>query len=372
MAEKTVAVIGMGLLGSMHANKLKEHKNTRVIAVCDMMAEKASSWAEANGAAWYDSVEKLFSREKPDIVVVATQDPYHKEPLLAACAHKVPYIICEKPLTTTVEDALEVEKAAKDSGAEIKVLFPTRFYPLDQAVRLLLREGFLGQPSYGEVRLDDNISVPVNLWGKDSRKYASISNPAYFLLSHGVDILHFYFEPRKVKRVYAVGANSTIGSNPDYADGYLTFDDGLIIRLKTEWTKRIPYLVENYMQLTATKGGLTYNKTEGYRHQSGLQIFIDGQRENAEKAQARLAGYGITAKVTAFTDPITSCALELDPKDPGNDFDWGAASSYYADSFGDGKELELTPYTNLSGGIAQVKVVDAMLRSIREKREIEL
>lgn len=372
MAEKTVAVIGMGLLGSMHANKLKDHKGTKVIAVCDMMAEKAKTWAEANGAAWYDSVEKLFAKEKPDVVVVATQDPYHKEPILVACAHKVPYIICEKPLTTTVEDALEIEKVSKASGTEIKVLFPTRFSPLDQTVRLLLREGFLGQPSYGEMRLDDNISVPINLWGKDSKKFASISNPAYFLLSHGVDSLHFYFEPRKVKKVYAIGANSTIGSNPDYADGYLTFDDGLTIRLKTEWTKRIGYLVENYMQLTATKGGFTFNKSEGFLHKSGLQIFIDGPRENAEKALARLSGYGITAKLVSFTEPIESYALELDPSAPGNGMDWGAASGYYADSFGGGQELELTPFTNLNGGIAQVKVVDAMLRSIREKREIEI
>jgi predicted dehydrogenase len=368
---KTVAVIGMGLLGSMHADKLNKYSNTRVIAVCDVIADKARAWAEKNGAAWYDSVDKLFAAQKPDVVVVATQDPYHKDPLLAACACRVPYVICEKPLTTTVEDALEVQRAAEASGTVIKVLFPTRFYPLDQTVRLLVGKGFLGKPSYGELRLDDNISVPLNLWGKDSRHFASISTPAHFLLSHGVDLLHFYFAPRVIKKVNAVGANSTIGSNPDYIDGYLTFDDGLIIRLKSEWTKRLGYVVENYMQLTATQGGFTFNKTEGFRKESGLQIFIDGPRENAEKAQALLKDKGITAKLVDFMEPIESHALELDPDVEGNNFDWGDASSRYVDSFG-GTEPELSPFTDLAGGIEQVRVVDALLRSAKEGCEIKL
>lgn len=371
MSVKTVAVIGMGLLGSMHADRLSRYKNTKVVAVCDIVADKARQWAEKNGTKWYDSIGRLFAEQKPDIVVVATQDPYHKEPLLAACAAGVSYIICEKPLTTTVEEALEVQKAAEASGTVVKVLFPNRLFPLDQSVRLLLGEGYLGRPEYGEMRMDDNISVPISLWGKDSHRFASISSPAYFLFSHAVDLLHFYLAPRRVRKVYAVGANSTIGSSPDYIDGYLTFDDGVIIRLKTEWTKRIGFLVENYFQLTASGGGLTFNKTPGFRKEKGLQIFIDGPRDNAEKAGALLKENGITAEVVSFTDPVESYALELSPDVGANDFDWGSASSLFADSF-DGPEPGLSPFTDLAGGIEQVRVVDALLRSWRENREIEL
>lgn len=371
MKEKTCAIIGMGLLGSMHADKLSRYQNTKVIAVCDKVADKAQKWAADNNAAWYTSAEELFAAETPDVVVVATQDPYHKEPLIAACRAGVPYIICEKPLTTTVEDALEVKAAAEASGTVIKVLFPNRLFPLAQSVRLLLKEGFLGNPSYGELRMDDNISVPLNLWGADSKAYASASNPAYFLFSHAVDLLHFYLEPQRVKQVYAVGANSTVGSSPDYIDGYLTFDNGTIIRLKTEWTKRIDTQVENYMQLTATKGGFTFNKTAGFLKEEGLQIFIDGPRENCEKANALLAENGIKAQIKEYGDPIESYALEMHRSTPGNEFDWGSASSLYADSFG-ADEPALSPFTGLADGIEQVRVVEALLRSAKEGKIIML
>lgn len=371
MSVKNCVIVGMGLLGAMHADRLNQYKNTKVVAVCDMVAEKACDWAEKNGTDWYDSVDKMLAGHKPDLMVVATQDPYHTEPLLAACKNKVPYVICEKPLTTSLEDALKVKKAAEESGTAIKVLFPNRLFPLDQTVRLLLTEGFVGKPEYGEMRMDDNISVPLRLWGKDSKKYASISTPAYFLLSHAVDLLYFYLTPHRVKKVYAVGANSTIGSNPDYIDGYLTFDDGVIIRLKTEWTKRMGFIAENYVQCTASKGGFTYNKGDGFRKKTGLQVFIDGPRKNAERALALLKENNITAELVTFEDPIESYALELDPSMEGNNFDWGLASSLYADSF-DGPEPELSPFTDLEGGIEQVRVVDALLRSSREGREILL
>ena len=81
----------------------------------------------------------------------------------------------------------------------------------DRSIRLLGSGGYLGAPQYGEMRMDDSIDVPRNLWGKDSRNFSAISSPAFFLFSHAVDLLHYYFTPRKVVRVYAKGKKSVIG-----------------------------------------------------------------------------------------------------------------------------------------------------------------
>jgi predicted dehydrogenase len=367
MKKKQCVIVGMGLLGTQHAQRLHAHDSVEVTAVCDIKADKAEAWAKVNGTAWYTSVEKMLDEQKPDLLVVATQDPYHKEPLLAACKWGVPYVISEKPLCTRLEDALEIQQAVLTSHTQIKVLFPNRFYPLDQAIRLLLCEGYMGKPEYGEMRMDDSISVPQRLWGSDSSRYASISSPAHFLLSHSVDLLLFYFAPRHVKKVYGVGRRSVIGSEVDYIDGFVTFDDDLVIRLKTEWTKRMAALVENYVQLTATKGGFCYNKTPGFQCEQGLCIIFDEGRKTAERACARLAENGIHAELASYGDP-PEYALYLRAGDENN-FDWNHGVCIYADSF-DGKEPELSPLTNLDGGVEQVKVVNALLRSAAEGREI--
>lgn len=366
---KNCAVIGMGLLGTQHADRLHSHESTRVVAVCDIKPEKAQTWAAVNGAHAYSNYDEMFENEAIDLVVVATQDPYHKEPLLSACAHRVPYVISEKPLCTTLADALEVQKAAQASGTVIKVLFPNRFYPLDRSIRLLVKENYIGRPEYGEFRIDDSIDVPLQLWGKDSRHFASISSPAFFLLSHAVDLLTFLFG-QKVIKVYAIGRKSIIGSDVDYMDCFLTYDGGLTIRLKTEWTKRIDKLCENYMQFTGTQGGFIFNKTGGFQCQQGLSFVVDAGEAKAEKARERLAECGYTASVEPCGQ-TGGYAVVMRECDNGNGFDWNSGICIYADSF-DGEEDPMSPLTTLEGGIEQVRVVEALLRSAKDGREILL
>ena len=143
------AVVGMGLLGSQHAEHLYKHKNTLVTAVCDQKVEKAKRWAEEHACSWYEDFTEMYKKEKPDLVVVATQDPYHKGPILKACKSGIPFVISEKPLTTSLADACEIREAAKKSGTCIKVLFPNRFYPLDRSIRLLVYPGTCGERTAG-------------------------------------------------------------------------------------------------------------------------------------------------------------------------------------------------------------------------------
>ena len=361
------AVIGMGMLGSQHAKYLSGHESTEVVAVCDIKPDKAEQFAKEHGAKVYTDVQKMLDEIHPDLVVVATQDPYHKAPLVAACNAGVKYIISEKPLTTTVEDAKEVAKAAEKSGTIIKVLFPNRFYPLDRAIRSLLMGGYLGEPQYGEMRMDDAISVPLRLWGKDSKTFAKISSPAFFLLSHAVDLLHYYFAPHQIKKVYAIGKQGVIGSDVDFVDSFLTFDNGLVIRLKTEWTKRLDGLVENYVQLTAEKGGFAFNKTPGFECKQALRIAIDGGKEKNEEAAKVLEGEGIRCTIQQTRDG-EDYALLLDTAN-GNDFDWNMGVCHYADSFLGTADTPVE-MTDLKGGLQQVAVVDAILRSAKEGKEV--
>ena len=367
--KKKCAIIGMGLLGTTHADHLKKHNTTEVVAVCDIVPGKAKAWAEANGANHYSDMEDMFKNESIDLLVVATQDPYHKDPILAACAHNIPYVITEKPLTTTLEDAEAVVEAAKKSNTVIKVLYPNRFYPIDHSIRLLVEKGFIGTPEYGEFRIDDSISVPLQLWGEDSKKYAAISSPVHFLFSHAIDLLCFMFQ-RKVVKVYAVARKSIIGSDVDYMDSFITFEGGLVFRLKTEWTKRINRLVENYLQLTATKGGFIFNKTGGFQCQQGLSFVMDEGEAKAKEAQALLKSLGYSSTVEKWCE-TDRYAIVMNEEGQGNAFNWNEGICIYADSF-DNPEPELTPLTSLMEGFEQVRVVEALYQSAREEREIVL
>ena len=74
----------------------------------------------------------MYKNECIDLAIMATQDLYHKEPVVEACKAKIPYVICEEPLATTVSDAIEMLEVAEKNKIKVYVLFPNRFYPLDK------------------------------------------------------------------------------------------------------------------------------------------------------------------------------------------------------------------------------------------------
>jgi predicted dehydrogenase len=204
-----------------------------------------------------------------DLVAVATPDPFHREPAIAALEAGVPNVILEKPLATTWEDALAIYEATEKHKARLFVNFANRAAALDIASHYVIQEGLLGPVVYGEARLDDNIVVPTGLWGERSRAWAAGSSTAHFLLSHVVDLLRWYFGPAEVREVYAITQSQVLGYTPDLYDAFLAFDTGLKVRVKAEWIKHIDELVEFYMCFSGRDGTLIYNKRGGFSTEPG-------------------------------------------------------------------------------------------------------
>jgi predicted dehydrogenase len=148
--------------------------------------------------------------------------------------------------------------------ARLFVNYANRASQLDIATHYVLQAGLLGRPVYGETHLDDNISVPTQLWGERTRAWATGSSTAHFLLSHVVDLLRWYFAPAEVAEVYAISQQQVLGYTPDLYDAFLTFDSGLRIRAKAEWIKHIDELVEFEMTYSGEAGTLIYRKRTGF------------------------------------------------------------------------------------------------------------
>jgi len=190
---------------------------------------------------------------------------------MAALRAGVRNIILEKPMATVVADAEEMQGLAEKQGARILVNFANRGSPMDRATYYVIQQGLLGQVVYGEIHLDDNISVPTRMWGDRTRDWAGGSSTAHFLLSHVVDYLHWVMAPARVTDVYAVSQRKVLGYTPDLYDAFLTFSDGARFRVKAEWIKHIDGLVEFALAFSGSEGSIAYIKrpsfgeTEGWR-----------------------------------------------------------------------------------------------------------
>jgi len=177
---------------------LLDAPEVELVAVADVGRDRADLLATSLRVRAYGNAADMFAAERPDIAVVATPDPFHRDPIVAAAEAKVPNLITEKPMATTEEDARAMYAAAERNGSRLWVHLPTRTAPQEIAARYVYQQGLVGEPIYGDLIIDDNISVPTHMWRDRSKAWASMSSTAQFLFSHTVDRMRWLFEPAEV------------------------------------------------------------------------------------------------------------------------------------------------------------------------------
>ena len=129
MAELAVALVGCGGAGSVHLTCWQNLIGVRVAAVCDtngLLAARAV--ANIDGAAAYTDVRAMLRTQPFDIIDVCTNPTQHfsvAEAALRAGAN----VLCEKPLTTSVEDARTLVRTAAERERLLMTAFTHRFHP---------------------------------------------------------------------------------------------------------------------------------------------------------------------------------------------------------------------------------------------------
>ena len=106
------AVVGMGGIGYTHARCYKNNPLANLIAVCDIVKEKADKAAEEFGCrAFYDEEEMLKALPELDVVSVTTSGlengSFHYEPSMLALSYGK-HVLVEKPICADVRDAREM------------------------------------------------------------------------------------------------------------------------------------------------------------------------------------------------------------------------------------------------------------------------
>ena len=115
MKKVQLGLIGMGMIGKLHAETMSRMKDMEFVASCDLL-EKHRRTAEELGAKFYLSYEEMIGKEKLDGVVVAVPNESHLA-VGATCAKKGLHLLMEKPIAGDLESApVEV---ATDSHAPV-------------------------------------------------------------------------------------------------------------------------------------------------------------------------------------------------------------------------------------------------------------
>ncbi len=142
-----LAIIGTGGMAHAHARKFKEIKSCKIVAVCDIVKQRAAAFAkefDLNPKTVFTDIAEMFDSVAIDAVTNVTSDAYHA-PISLKCIAAGKHILCEKPLATNHADARKMTAAAQRKGVINMVNLSYRDSSAIQKAHQLVAQGTIGR-----------------------------------------------------------------------------------------------------------------------------------------------------------------------------------------------------------------------------------
>jgi UDP-N-acetyl-2-amino-2-deoxyglucuronate dehydrogenase len=164
-----VGLIGAGDVTELHSIGYKEAGNAKVVAVADVVKDRAEKRAKDLGTTKvYESFEGLLKDDEVEAVDICVPPVYHSSIAIAA-AEAGKHILLEKPMATSVRECDEIIRAAEKAGVTLMLGHSLRFFPPFIKCKEIIDAGGVGKMikmratlnsfgSYGKWRVDPKIA----------------------------------------------------------------------------------------------------------------------------------------------------------------------------------------------------------------------
>ena len=249
---KKVGILGTGFMGTTHAEGWL-HTDASIYACASKNEDQSKQFSKKYHAKIFSDLENML----PEVDIVDICVPtylHHKMVLTAAEAGKT--IICEKPLSLTVDEGVDMVKACREAGVKLLVGHVVRFFPEYTAARERVLAGEVGNISV--VRLSREAFQPFNEfdnWYVDNMKSGGMIHD---LMIHDIDFSRWV--AGDVVKVFAKSITLSTGlkSSFDHAMAILTHANGVITHLECSWAMPKP-IFRTSIEIGGSEGLIIYD-----------------------------------------------------------------------------------------------------------------
>ncbi|MEK4996646.1 Gfo/Idh/MocA family oxidoreductase [Paenibacillus sp. FSL R10-2796] len=273
----TVGIIGCGgIANGKHMPALKKVEGARMVAFCDIVAERAEKAKAEFGdeqSVVYTDYKELLNDASIDVIHVCTPNISHAEISIAAMeAGK--HVMCEKPMAKTTAEAQAMIEASERTGKKLTIGYQNRFRPDSAYLHAVCENNELGEIYYARAKAIRRRAVPT--WGVFLDEEAQGGGPLIDIGTHALDLTLWMMDNYKPK--YVVGnayhklsgrknaANAWGPWDPekftveDSAIGFITMENGATIVLEASWALNTLDVGEAKTVLCGTEGGADMEK----------------------------------------------------------------------------------------------------------------
>ena len=331
------AIIGCGRISGKHIGAIKQTVGAKIVAVCDIVEERAKKTASELGCKHYTDYNLLLQDPMIDVVNLCTPSGLHPEMTVKA-ARSGKSVVCEKPIAMIMSDASKMINECRQNKVSLFIIKQNRYNPPIVSLKKAIDEG-----RFGRIFLA-NVTVR---WSRDQKYYdqdawrGKILTDGGVLLnqtSHHIDMLRWLMGDvesvicKKATYAHDIETEDTAVAIFKFKNGAMATFEGTTCTFPRDLEGSISVLGEKG---SAKVGGFAMNKMDVWQ-------FTDMKEEDSEITHAitnppNVYGFG---HIPFMFDVVKSLQANKAPKIDGEE------------------------------GIKTLKVIIAMLKSAKLGREV--
>lgn len=252
MADKIrIGIIGSGGIAGAHARAYLQMPDVEVVAIADIIPGKAAEFINRHGvtgAIAYDDHRELLKLDLDGVSVCTPNVAHHATTIDALAAGK--HVLCEKPLSYTLLQAVEMVRAAKQADRMLTVGFQPRYDPNMKTVKEIVQSGMLGKVYYLQTGGGRRRGMP---GGTFIQKELAGSGAIADIGCYSLDLVLNALDYPKPLTVSAY-TSSYFGTNPkyhreaerfdveDFGVAMVRLEGGIVLNFKIAWAMHMDTL----------------------------------------------------------------------------------------------------------------------------------
>lgn len=345
MKKIKVGIIGCGsITEKRHAPEYKDNPNVEIVAFYDINRKRAELMAEMFGGKVVDDYMDILNNPEIDAISDCTPNDMHYTVSTKAmeCGK---HVLCEKPMAKTLEQAEKIVKTQKETGKIFMMDHNQRFTEAHKKVKKIISEGTLGKvlsfrTTFGHGGPESwTESKSKNNWffKKERSEYGVVGD----LGVHKLDLIRYLTGDEFVS---VSGMGGVIHKTFENGEPIEVYDNAIgIFKMKNGAIGTGIFSWTYY--------GQEDNSTIIYLEKGIIRIYDDPKYQiKIIESNGKVSQYEVEAMQTNDNQTKT-----------------GVIDAFVDTIINSEKSL-----VGAEDGLISIKVVDALMRAIKEKREIEI
>lgn len=269
-----LGIVGCGALAqTTHLPVFKKMDDVEIVAICDTDVRKLDHVGQRFGVKKrHVDFQAMVEDDEIEAVIIATPSHLHA-PMAIAAFDFGKHVFCEKPMATSLDEAVEMVEASKRTKMKLAVGLNNRFRPDVQTLKHFIDHGELGEIFY----MKAGWLMGRSEWAIDEWRSQSIRLGGGAFSSIGVNLLDICLWFYDKKDPVSISGSSHLrdrnGRIEDAAVAYIRYSDDSVLTVEVGWT----LIFEKdffYCNLFGKKGAALLNPLKIHKEMHGHLVNV--------------------------------------------------------------------------------------------------